>query len=908
MPDKVIEHWFPSAEVAERCRKGWGRGEDVAGVGPWFALRPPALCRAVILCTLIDWPTDEATQEQVKEAIRTALSEDRNTGMAEVRKWLPAARILDPFCGRGTIPLEACGLGVQADGSDYAPTAALLAGLIARDTQRRDWAPQPDLPWPSAGLGTGNVLVDAADAMFRWIDRELEARLARFWPKVDHWGVGSLRPWAALWCRSVPCTACGKRTPMLADLTLRLPHATGDDGQGGKGDQGAWYEPIPDGDSFRVQVHEQSDPKTAPLPPMRRVREVKGRGKALVCLHCAHVMAFDVHKRLVGEGKGTEHLLAMADIVPGLSRKRYRLPTQDEIVAPAAAKKFLDQQGPFPNGEDSIVGETPPAYISGRRFADYRFRTYADMCVPRQLLLNVTLCRLICEATVAAREAGLDEELVQALVASAGAAHMRMLKFQTFGARLNIKVQRPANIFSNGGITPFGNDFIETGIADGPSTWRSISWASVSGQHTVNTLKFLTARQAVSIAQIIRSEARVLPHADGTFDATITDPPYDGMVEYRDSADWFHVWLKRSQAEADPLFAITTNPDGGSEYDRELIVKAAWRRMPDDSRNPADYDAGMADALAEARRCLKPDGIVTILFGHDSPEVWDRMVKILGNASLVLTSVWPVHTERGSQMGKGNMEATLTLTCRPAPVDRPIGQYRQVEEKIRSALQRKVLEWQTEGMSTSDIRVAAYAPALAFAGRYQSVCRLSGEEVETSAWLDLARRIATEQATQHVEEEFDDRTRMLLDWLSEGYGRSPQTTGERRRKAFAHNLDANSLGDLLPATAASCRLPFASELNLTARPDCMIDSALAVAAASRDQERTLDCLEAAGVDTEDHRLFALCRILSKHLPETDPDVAVWRWLDRERRLLVPMLDNRRRRSETDSRQTVLLPS
>lgn len=908
MPDKVIEHWFPSAEVAERRRKGWGRGHDIEGVGPWFALRPPALCRAVILCTLIDWPTDEAAQEQVKAAIRNALSEDRNTGLAAVRDLLPDAQILDPFCGRGTIPLEACGLGIQASGSDYAPTAALLAGLIARDTQRRDWALQPDLPWPSAGLGTGNVLVDAADAMFRWIDGELENRLAPFWPKVDHWGVGPLRPWAALWCRSVPCTACGRRTPMLADLKLRPPHAGGDDGQGGKGDQGAWYEPIPDGDGFAMRVHEQSDPKTAPPPPMRKVKGVKGSGKTLVCLHCSYPMAFDVHKRLIGEGMGCEHLLAMVDIVPGLSSKRYRLPTQDEIAAPIAAKKFLDQQAPFSNGEDSVVGETPPANVRGRRFADYKFRTYADMCVPRQLLLNVTLCRLICEATVAAREAGLDEDLVQALAAAAGTAHMRMLRRQTFGAYIKPKEQRVNDIFSNGGITPFGNDFVETGITNGPGTWHSVSWASVSGQHTINSLKALTVRPSLSVACIERSEARDLSHASNFFDAVITDPPYDSMIEYRDGADWFHVWLKRSQAEADPLFALTTNPEGGSEYDRELIVKQAWRQMPGDARNPIDYDMGMTEALVEAQRCLKPNGIVTILFGHDSPEVWDRMMKILSNASLVLTGVWPVHSEHGSQVGKGNMEATLTLTCRPAPVERPIGQYRQVEEKIRSVLQRKVLEWQTEGMSTSDIRVAAYAPALAIAGRYRSVHRLSGEEVEPAVWLELARQIATQQATQQIEEEFDDRTRMILDWLSEGYGRSPQTTGERRRKAFAHNLDANSLGDLLPATAASCHLPFASKLNLTARPDCMIDSALAVAAAVRDQELTLDCLDAAGVDTEDHRLFALCRILAGHLPATDPDVAVWRWLDRERHSLVPLLDTRRQQSETASRQTALLSS
>ena len=76
--------------------------------------------------------------------------------------------------------------------------------------------------------------------------------------------------------------------------------------------QGAWYEPIPYGNGFVMRIYEQSDPKTAPLPPMRKVKEVKGKGKALVCIHCGHRMAFDVHKRLIGEGMGHEHLLAMA--------------------------------------------------------------------------------------------------------------------------------------------------------------------------------------------------------------------------------------------------------------------------------------------------------------------------------------------------------------------------------------------------------------------------------------------------------------------------------------------------------------------------------------------------------------------------------------------------------------------
>ena len=118
---------------------------------------------------------------------------------------------------------------------------------------------------------------------------------------------------------------------------------------------------------------------------------------------------------------------------------------------------------------------------------------------------------------------------------------------------------------------------------------------------------------------------------------------------------------------------------------------------------------------------------MTIMFGHDDPDVWQRLLAAIGEAGLVLTGSWPARTESGSQMGKVNIETTLTLACRPASDDRPVGRVVEVDAEVRREIESRVKLWEEAGLALPDQRMAAYGPAMEVVGRYRHVLDKAGE-------------------------------------------------------------------------------------------------------------------------------------------------------------------------------------
>ena len=45
---RMIERWFPSAEVSANSVKGWGSGNQERGLFTWFAARPVAQATAAV--------------------------------------------------------------------------------------------------------------------------------------------------------------------------------------------------------------------------------------------------------------------------------------------------------------------------------------------------------------------------------------------------------------------------------------------------------------------------------------------------------------------------------------------------------------------------------------------------------------------------------------------------------------------------------------------------------------------------------------------------------------------------------------------------------------------------------------------------------------------------------------------
>ena len=107
----------------------------------------------------------------------------------------------------------------------------------------------------------------------------------------------------------------------------------------------------------------------------------------------------------------------------------------------------------------------------------------------------------------------------------------------------------------------------------------------------------------------------------------MTDPPYDEMIAYADASDLFYVWLKRClHSHVGPNWPITADPHGTQEKTDEIIVKRVRGEAPDEHRTREHYDTLIAEAFAEMRRVVRDDGVVTIVFGHGEPEVWQRLL------------------------------------------------------------------------------------------------------------------------------------------------------------------------------------------------------------------------------------------------------------------------------------------
>src|SRR5713226_2276445 len=209
----------------------------------WWARRPLAACRAVLFASLVDdpsshpdqFPTEEA-QEKERQRLFRIIEELvlwENSNNEEV---LEAARaeimrstggnpppVLDPFCGGGSIPLEAQRLGLEAHASDLNPVAVLITKALIEIPPKFAGRP-PVNPEARAKIGHGDGwrgaqgLAEDVRYYGRWMRDEAERRIGHLYPKVrlpkEHGG-GEATVIAWLWARTVGCPspACGTEMP-----------------------------------------------------------------------------------------------------------------------------------------------------------------------------------------------------------------------------------------------------------------------------------------------------------------------------------------------------------------------------------------------------------------------------------------------------------------------------------------------------------------------------------------------------------------------------------------------------------------------------------------------------------------------------------------------------------------------
>ena len=857
--NRLIDHWFPCAAVDETVGTPAGSGRSEKALFTWFASRPVAQARAAVLTTLL--PDNDTLRRDVNHSIygqRGAL--DRLAQIIKTQNPDAPPVVLDMFSGRGIIPLEAARIGATAVGIDLSPVATLGGRLLA-DYTFKDWSGEPPVPFDdSEGSGFPQVVVEPRLLHdVRLVLAEVGQRVIRAVAPYYSANPDGRYPWAYLWAVTMPCDRCRRRFPLVGSLVLRHPYRrTQDFGQAlrllKRGDD--WYTEVIDG------VPDQQPTFAAPA----------GRkGKSAVCLFCSHQHSLEAIKQ---KGKPPssqfeDALLAVAD--GGESpRKTWRHPRPEEIEDTAAA----DDVRFAPFGTLSAVPDEqiPAGNEDTIRASGYGYRTYGDLMNCRHTIQFVETIRAIRDIHAELLNGGVSADYAAALVGYATANMQRRLRRSTRGAKLlchgnsqgtgQNRVQVD-HIFADESKVAFQFDYLETGPADGPGTWSSVAEPGLNALR-----KVLEENRSGRPGRFRQASATALPYRDNSVLAVVTDPPYYNMIDYADASDLFHVWFQRALFDIMPdLFGTP----GLQDKSDEIIVKRG--NAPGEHRTVKAYEEMLSKAFREAKRVLRQDGHLVVVFGHSDPDAWRRLLGALHEAGFVVTSSWPSRTETANT-GVASIKVTVTIGCRVARPNRPVATASQVDREALVQVRQRVREWDQDGLALPDQLMAAYGPAMEVYGRYTKVLRPDGTTPALEHYLTLARTAVRDATALRLDElpldNFDANTRFAVFWLRL-YGRTDVPKGEARFAAQVDGLNLDELrGPLLTESRAGFRLR-TDAADALSPESCTFEVARTMAAAwdAGGTDSVAAVIASAGRDAADRHLWAVVKDMTAQLPSSD---------------------------------------
>jgi putative DNA methylase len=162
----------------------------------------------------------------------------------------------------------------------------------------------------------------------------------------------------------------------------------------------------------------------------------------------------------------------------------------------------------------------------------------------------------------------------------------------------------------------------------------------------------------------------------------------------------------------------------------------------------ADYEFKMTAIFTEARRVLRDDGMLTVMFTHKRAEAWDTLGMGLLKAGFTIEASWPVNTEAEHslhQSGVNSAASTIMLACRKrasvAAEERDV-YLEDIEGEVRAAARAAVERFRKDGIDGVDLLLSAYGPTLSVVSKHWPVHSSEADE------SGRARLLRPEEALQ----------------------------------------------------------------------------------------------------------------------------------------------------------------
>jgi len=396
---------MPVGVISEHARKDQNvRKGHLHTLHVWWATRPLAACRAVLMATLLPDPADEncpeAFRREAREALRPFTGRDLSDPLAlrralldfighfadwenaHNRSFVEAARklvaaahpdgpplVVDPFAGIGSIPFEPLRIGADAFAGDLSPVAVLLNRVAL------EYLPT-----------YGPRLAEAVRRWGKWVRERAAEELAPFYPPEPD---GSI-PLAYLWARTVRCEGpgCGAEVPLVGLLWLSRKE---------KRRVALRYRGVREvggGGRVEFEIFEPNSEAEVPPPIVKRF--------AATCPVCGYTTPYArVREQIRARRGGTRdaRMIAVITLRPDGGRVFRLAAEEDDAVARRAAEELArrerEHRGPLP-----LVPDEPfPDWYSGVFNPGlWNIKTWGDLFTPRQALALTTFVRRVREA------------------------------------------------------------------------------------------------------------------------------------------------------------------------------------------------------------------------------------------------------------------------------------------------------------------------------------------------------------------------------------------------------------------------------------------------------------------------------------------------------------------------------
>lgn len=734
--------------------------------------------------------------------------------------------VLDPFCGGGSIPLEAQRLGLRSYASDLNPVAVFVtkalieipAKFAGRPPVNPEWQSQSDPQKAATVWNAAHGLAEDVRYYGQRIRDEAEKRIGSLYPRVKITKemakarndlkeyVGQDLPLiASLWARTIQCPnpSCRARAPLVRSFWLSK-----------KKGKACFAKPIIDRakQSVRFEVAMRGEPP----------KHTTDRNGAR-CLFCdTFIKKAPLRETAVKHGVKE---IPLALVVEG---RKGRVYLAGETLQPPTVDRppvqFLDQA--LTNDKRWF---SPPLY---------GFTNFSDLYTSRQLVALLTLSDLIAEAREQIRRdaiaagclqdcQGLDcggsssTAYAEAVIVFLACAFARAVDYNSAFASWRPKDSALRATLGKQAI-PMVWDFAEANPLE-----KSSAGFAECARVIAKCVDVLPANLPAEAKQIDATAAinSVL------FPLLCTDPPYYDNIGYADLSDYFYVWLRRSVGSVyRSLFSTVLTPKV-----QELIA-SPFRHNGSKERAKEFFEEGLVRAFRHVYECGSRELPFLVFYafkqaesedGNDESEDeasssapmastgWETMLEGLIKAKFSITGTWPMRTEGDNRqvgLGTNALASSIVLVCRPRPTNAPLAIRKEFINVLRRELPEALKNLQHGNIAPVDLAQAAIGPGMAVFTHYAKVIETDGSPMRVRTALVIINQVLDEVLAEQ-EGDFDGETRWALAWFDQhGMEEGPFGVAETLSKAKNTAINVLVEAGLVKAKGGKVRLVKREEL------------------------------------------------------------------------------------------------